>query len=370
MTQDTFTSFEEDTETTSKPTTQHNKKLKTTQYGLEYDGSVGGMYKLFLLDLFMRIITLGIYFFWGKTRLRKHVATHHSLGGDRFEYTGTGGELFKGFLKVLPILVILFAPILLAEFYPILGLFYIPLIYCWGIAIYGASRYRYSRLRWRGIRGFLDGSTIGYANLAFKRMLLNVITLGFTKPASDIAKYSYIANNTYFGSIKAEYNGNSKVLFGAYIMSGLLIIVCFSFILGIIGLSMGSVSNFLNPAMLGVIIVLAIIATSLVFPIARAIYTAALMREKMRGLKIGQLRFMCTVTAGALIKHRFVNLLILIFTIGLGFPYVIHRNIGFNAKHHIIMGDLNAFRTEQAEDHGLTSGEGLETAFDVDVGFI
>ncbi len=348
--------------------TKSMKTSKPKKYDLIYDGKTGSIYKIVLLDLLLRIITLNIYSFWGKTRFRKYVVSCHSLGGDRFEYTGTGGELFKGFLKVLPILVILFAPLAFLEAYPVLAIFYIPLIYCYGIAVYGATRYRYSRSRWRGIRGYLDGSTIGYANLAFGRMLLNIVTLGFAIPASDIAKHKYIMNNTYFGNVKAEFNGDSKVLFGAYMKSMLMIALLMVLIAVSLYLLMGSA---LSVGKTGLVLgfTIGFIGFALIFPIARSIYSAALMREKMRGLKIGNLKFMNTVSAGAIIKHKLLNSVILFLTIGLGIPYILQRNIRFNARHIIIMGDLDAFQAEQGKDQGLSSGEGLEAGFDIDAGF-
>lgn len=397
----------EEPEATPEPTTENKsiKPGKAKKYVLDYDGKTGALYKLFLLDFFMRIITIGIYSFWGKTRLRKYIFSRHALDGDRFEYTGTGGELFKGFLKVLPILVILFVPILLVEIYPIFVIFYIPLTYCIGIAIYGATRYRYSRTRWRGVRGYLDGSTIGYANLAFGRMLLNFITLGFAIPSSDIAKHRYIMNNAYFGNVKAEFTGDSKVLFGAYIKSMLLVFFIFIALGGLVyaGFAMAQSGDYSGygqsqynadenfddldfgefnsefgdlggelGAYTGMIMAATffmIFIPFLIFPLARSIYVAALMREKMRGLKVGHLKFMCTVTTGKLIKHKMANALILILTLGLGFPYIVQRNIRFMVRHHIIMGDLKAFHAEQGKDQGLTSGEGLETGFDIDAGF-
>ncbi len=380
----------EESAPTPEPTTENKpvKPGKAKKYVLEYDGKTGALYKLFLLDFFMRIITIGIYSFWGKTRLRKYIFSRHALDGDRFEYTGTGGELFKGFLKVLPILVILFVPILLVEIYPIFVIFYIPLTYCIGIAIYGATRYRYSRTRWRGVRGYLDGSTIGYANLAFGRMLLNIITLGFAIPSSDIAKHKYIMNNAYFGNVKAEFTGDSKVLFGAYIKSLLLIplMLLIPTLIFALPIMIEAATEVINseggsppptlstmsslPGLIGAVsYLIAILLVFAVIPIARSVYIAALMREKMRGLKVGHLKFICTVGGWDLIKHKSANLLIIVFTLGLGFPYIAQRNIRFMVRHHIIMGDLKAFQAEQGKDQGLTSGEGLETGFDIDAGF-
>lgn len=377
---------------------------KATQFRLDYDGKVGQLYKLMILDILLSIITLGIYSFWGKARLRKYLVSHHALGDDRFEYTGTGGELFKGFLKALPILAILLIPLVLAEQYPVLLIFYIPLIYFFGIAVYGALRYRYNRTRWRGISGFIEGSTIGYANLAFGRMLLNIISFGLLIPSSDIKKHSYIMNNAYFGTIKAEYNGNSSILFGAHIKSILLALAIMSVISALVGGIIASNAGFgqdyndgqtqteadqqqfndiagdINtslenlPSAMETFILIGVIFGFIILPLilrlTRSIYHAALMREKVRGLKIGNLKFMCTVGAWDIIKHRTMNTLILIITLGFGFPFIVNRNMKFFARHHIVMGDLETFHANQAQQDRSTTGEGLDAALDLDIGFM
>ena len=57
--------------------------------------------KLFWLAFwtgFLTVLTLGIYRFWARTRLRRYIWSAIDVGGDSFEYTGTGLEKFLGFL--------------------------------------------------------------------------------------------------------------------------------------------------------------------------------------------------------------------------------------------------------------------------------
>lgn len=129
-----------------------------------YDSRTGQIYKIWLLNLFMNIITLGIYSFWGKARLRRYIVGSFSLRDDRFEYTGTGKELFFGFLKAVAVLVVIFAPFMIATriapdaaWPPIL---LIPVLYVIPVACYCALRYRLSRLQWRGIRFCANGSSL------------------------------------------------------------------------------------------------------------------------------------------------------------------------------------------------------------------
>ena len=73
---------------------------------LVYDGRLGELYKIFIVNVLLGLVTLGIYRFWGKTRMRRYLWSHLGYDGDRFEYTGTGGELFRGFLVVAAVLFV------------------------------------------------------------------------------------------------------------------------------------------------------------------------------------------------------------------------------------------------------------------------
>lgn len=120
----------------------------------------------------LKVLTLGLYAFWAKTDVRRKLWSFTRLNGEPLEYTGTGKELFLGFLIVFGAVVL---PVLLGGFavaflFPgnkvaltlyqlsVYAVFFLLL----GNAIYRAQRYRLSRTRWRGIRGALTGSPAGY----------------------------------------------------------------------------------------------------------------------------------------------------------------------------------------------------------------
>ncbi len=75
-----------------------------------YDGKLGEQYKILILNVFLGIITLGIYHYWGRTRQRRYTTSSTAVYNDRFEYTGYGGELFWGMIKAVFIILILSIP--------------------------------------------------------------------------------------------------------------------------------------------------------------------------------------------------------------------------------------------------------------------
>ncbi|HTB33618.1 MAG TPA: DUF898 family protein, partial [bacterium] len=64
-----------------------------------YLGDAGTLFGIQVVNLFLTICTLGIYHFWGKTRLRKYLWGQLEFEGDRFSYHGTAQEILRGWVK-------------------------------------------------------------------------------------------------------------------------------------------------------------------------------------------------------------------------------------------------------------------------------
>lgn len=114
-----------------------------------------GMWGLSVVNFVLRIITLGIYDFWGRTEVRQRLWSSIRFMREPLVYTGTGKELFLGFLIIFGIILI---PILLisAGVFFVFGpnspvsaayqlLLYLGIFLLVGMAIYRAQRYRLSR---------------------------------------------------------------------------------------------------------------------------------------------------------------------------------------------------------------------------------
>lgn len=399
---------------------------------IEYSGLISSIFGIWFLNIFLTVITLGIYSFWGKTRMRKYLTSCFKVGGDHFEYTGTGKELFIGFLKVGPILMLIFIGM---EFLPPLvqvGIF-AGFFYLIGVAIYMAMRYRLNRLTWRGIRGRLGGSAFRFGGFVIWRFILNVVSLSYLTPASDLATFGYVANNAGFGNQRFKFNGNPANLIRVHFITlgiiALLIAVPAALVMGSIANASGGNVDYTRSAPVepasevmdtdlsadpaqdeyaeedaeygasgeavdtdvlemdvydesvhlsdfgGRKSAMILGATTAFFllimlvPLVRSYYQAALMRETMRGLSLGDIRFKSTATGKDIIKLRLGNALILICTMWLAYPVVIDRKMRFTAKHTMIGGDLDSASFMQALREQGAVGEGLDDVFGIDTDF-
>ena len=86
---------------------------------LVYRGGAGPVFRIAAVNSLLSLVTLGIYRFWARTRLRRYFWSHVELDGDPIEYTGTGKQLFLGFLIVMAVLVpLLFGLEYIATLFP------------------------------------------------------------------------------------------------------------------------------------------------------------------------------------------------------------------------------------------------------------
>jgi uncharacterized membrane protein YjgN (DUF898 family) len=201
-----------------------------------YSGRALQILPIVLGNLVLTFLTLGIYRFWAKTRIRRYFISRVSFLGDPLEYTGTGMELFKGFLIVLAILVplligigtiqhFLFAPganPLGAVLFQIGYMLFLAFLYY--AAMYRAQRYRLSRTSWRGIRGGQQGSALVFALSAIGLGILTLLTLGLTYPLMARVLAGYRINRTCIGTETLRFSGGLGKLYAGWMVPWLLFV--------------------------------------------------------------------------------------------------------------------------------------------------
>ncbi|MCI0599390.1 MAG: DUF898 domain-containing protein [Beijerinckiaceae bacterium] len=179
-----------------------------------FTGDDGEFRRLVTRGGLLELATFGFYRFWLATNIRRHIWSSTSAGTDVLEYTGTGRELFIGFLFALAILM----PIYLAYFalgveaerwqafasFPLV----IALYGFMQFAIFRARRYRLTRTIWRGVRFWMTGSGTAYASRALGWTLLTVLTLGFAYPWRASALERYKMGHTFYGDLPGRFESN------------------------------------------------------------------------------------------------------------------------------------------------------------------
>ena len=69
-------------------------------YPFEFSGTVGEYFKIWIVNLFLTVITVGIYSAWAKVRTRRYFYACTSLAGHPFDYLANPVNILKGHLIV------------------------------------------------------------------------------------------------------------------------------------------------------------------------------------------------------------------------------------------------------------------------------
>ncbi len=361
-----------------------------------YDGTLGELYGIYLRHLVLMVLTLGWSRFWGRTRLRRYLWNHLSILGDRFEYRGRGLELFIGFVLVLLILIGLVGGVWLAwalwlhdvlppgmgplDIAPLgIALIGFPLAF---VGHYAGLRYKLTRTRWRGIRLGMAGSAWAYgaratfltfANGMTGQLLLPVVSMSLARPR--------IAN-ARVGTQGFEFAGRAGDIYsryiGYYFLNIAMWVVAFAAVAFAVGMGVkqwgGEVQNitklFAHPGPLTLLLIVAaafaayVVFGLLILPV-RCWWQAYLLRYLVSHTRSGPVLFATAITTRQMWGFMVLNYLILLLSLGLGWPWVTHRTLRLIASELWVYGAPDGASIHQPADRGPGFGEGLLDMFDV-----
>ena len=352
---------------------------------LIYDGTLGDLYGIFFRNLLLQVVTLGIYRFWATTNNRRYIWSRMRFRGERFEYTGTGGELFKGFLLALA--VVFGAAFVAGALSVVLRMvtksaavgalpviaFYLLIVVLAAGAFFGAQRYRLSRTQWCAIRGGMTGSALGYGVRALLYALLCVVTLGQMTPWTSMRLAERRINASSFGSLAFHFKGRARVVYGLFLVTfvGVLVLLAVLFMMFVKGpltamhaAHVPGAHTALPSTVVGSLFLfyaLFSIGTMLI----RGFYVAALTRHVMGNTSLGsQLHFASNVSVARLLSLQCGNVAIIVFTLGLGAPIVLHRLMRFAADTLQVSGYLDPHMLNQSAVVAPATGEGMLNLLD------
>jgi uncharacterized membrane protein YjgN (DUF898 family) len=345
-----------------------------------------GLLKLTIVNFLLGLITLGFYRFWAKTNVRKHIWASVHINGEPLEYTGTGMELFKGFLVVFGVFILPYGLLLaVATFIQgpmsniavlLKGLFFLAIYVLWGFAVYKARKYQLSRTLWRGIRGTLVGSAMIYSLLYFGSLLAKSMSFGWATPVMNTVLAEQITNDMRFGDAAFKFKGRAGPLYPTYAACWFLTLLA---IVVVVALVVGSspLADFFSTAFdssngseailgyVGLAIATVFLLFMLIIPMLWAIYSAKEMRTFATYTRFDGVPFTLNATAGSIIRLTVINLLLIVFTLGIAWPFVQQRVVKFVVDRLKLEGLIDLDRIRQSSARLETRGEGLADAFDI-----
>ncbi len=390
---------------------------------LSFNGSGGEYFKIWIVNILLTIITLGLYYPWAKVRNKRYFYGNTELNNRTFDYHATGKQLFISYLIAMGLFILY---IIIQNISPtgslvILAIFFLSFPWIiWKSLMFNMRVTSFSNVRF-SFDGSLGQAYFNYLALpilAFLSIYIMPILIGilvgmqivgesvagvlfaiFGILIIPIALYAfavlkhrntnYVMNSLHYGqgNFKTELNTAKffSILFKAFLISIFLTVVAF-LLIGIIAMLTGaggdlmSIQNQLNdPEAIQDIfsqgIVIALIAGLYLAFILVAVVSFSYVYARQRRYifentkldeKIG---FMSSLRATPMAWVSVSNIFLVICTLGLGIPWAkvrIMRLITENTHVDTSHG-LSDYVTQQQE-YQSSLGDQIGDAFDVDVG--
>lgn len=157
-------------------------------YPTGFYGKGTDFFKIQIVNTILNILTLSLYYPWAKEKNLKYLYSNTTFEETPFVFSGTGKEMFKGYIKALGILALLYGVFiyLYLNEYSALALLvlYGSLVALIPIAIHGSYRYRMAKTSWKGIRFGYTGNMKELMGIFFKGILFTILTFESTVPGS------------------------------------------------------------------------------------------------------------------------------------------------------------------------------------------
>lgn len=199
----------------------------------EYEGQGGAFFMLYLKNLLLTIVTLGVYSFWGRVKIQRYVFSNSKFYGRYFDYHATGKEKFIGFLVGSAVLAIFFSIVgglqSLGGVFAIIGglIVFAAVILGQPYFLIGSRKFLLSRSSWSNIRFRFSGDYKELLNITLKGMIYSVLTLGFYTPFFVVSIKKYMTEESAIGSKSFSYDGDGWDFFKVFIVGYLLTMVTF-----------------------------------------------------------------------------------------------------------------------------------------------
>lgn len=190
----------------------------------QFTGNAREYFKIWIVNIMLSIITLGIYAPWAKVRSKRYFYGNTILDGSAFEYLADPLDILKSRIIVFAVILVYY---LAKSFNPMFEFAFIILILLatpWLVVKALIFNARVSAFR--NIRFNFDGGVKRAAFIFILLPILMLVTLGLALPYLVYKQNQFIIGHFNFGTTQFEFNAGLKSFYGIYLKAlGILVLV-------------------------------------------------------------------------------------------------------------------------------------------------
>lgn len=336
--------------------TEKNNNLKFTGNAVEY-------FKIWVVNIFFTIFTLGIYSAWATVRTKKYFYQNTKFFNYDFDFHAKPTKILKG--RVIAVLGY-FAFAALSKISPIVAIVLMVLFYLsLPLLVVSSLKFRLSNTSYRGIRFSFDGKIKDAYIVYLLIPIAALLTAGLALPFLTYKTYQYWLSNVRYGNEKLVSEISIKTFYVIYakLAAGLAVVVFASYV--VLKQIKGPMDNSADMELLAFLPVALLAA---IWFIVRPYLTTHISNHVYGNTKIGKIDFSCNFAYWSVFWLLATNFILLVVSFGLLTPFVRVRNARFYADRISAnsSGGLDEFVAGATQKAGATGNE-LSEVFDIDI---
>jgi uncharacterized membrane protein YjgN (DUF898 family) len=379
----------------------------------KFNGKAGEYFKIWIVNIALSIITLGIYSAWAKVRTKRYFYGNTTFDGSSFEYLANPLTILKGRLIVFGFIL---AYAVTTQFMPAMeiGFFLIYLVALPWLVI-KSMQFNARNSAYRNIRFNFDGTILESAIIFIALTIFTFVTMGLALPYLMKCIKKFLIEHSYFGVSKFDFHATTGAFYKIY-LKALLIPFLIAMIGIIAAIAIPAYNSYIEQAQLhsqaentqveqpqpaegdwstyeeepstvpgqqggtadmqkvdpvavviGTIIYIVILALYILIGVYIQTRTANLV---LCNTTLENHRLNSTLRVRSMFYLYMTNMLAVIFSAGLLIPWAKIRlaRYRFENTSAIVKGDLDSFIANEQVNVKATASE-FADAFDIDLGF-
>lgn len=336
------------------------------RHQMRFEGSGGEYFKIWIVNLALSIVTLGIFSAWAKVRSKRYFYGNTYIGEHSFDYHADPIRILIG--RAIAVVALLTYS-LASTFLPLLGVviaigFFFAMPWLVNAALrFNARNTSYRNIRFNFVATYGDAFFV-YIGWAF----LLGLTLFTTYPLAKRARIRFNINNHRFGGKPFNVEIAGRSLYGIYAI-GLVIGLGFAIVASVTAGALIDPTAKVTGWSIWHVLILGLFAF---IPLVLFPYIGT----KVFNLAVGgtvladRFRFESSLSPLHMVWLTLSNLLLILVTLGLFYPWARVRTAHYLSSNFAVAGDsdLGSFTSELMASQSAI-GEEVANFFDVDIGF-
>ena len=339
----------------------------------EFTGAAGEYFKIWIVNLLLTIVTLGIYAAWAKVRNRRYFYANTRLLGHAFDYTGNPVRILVGNVIVFGMALVYFASGAISPFLVLAVVLLFMVLTPW--LIVKSLSFNARNSTYRGLRFGFDGTYGGAAKVFLLLPVAAVFTLQLLFPWVQREQRKYVVDRHRFGATSFDFSGTTEAIykiFGVTLLFFIPLLIAYGGIIATLvanaGTAVGGQASPPPPMMAvwGLLFFPGMISAV----IGSYYFRARLFNYVWGNTMLGGHRFEAKMSFGGLFGLQIVNLLAVIFTLGLMYPWAKVRLVNFTLEslRFVPAGGLETLTGTGPVAEESAVGESAADFFDFDIG--